>query len=108
MSEATPSTGLTDQTVTLETPIKRGEETIASVYLRKPNSGELRGLSLQSLGQSDVNSLLTLLPRITVPPLTAHEVETMEIEDLSSMASVVFDFFMSRETRARVQEILGV
>ena len=33
-------------TVTLETPLKRGDQTITAVTLRKPASGELRGVAL--------------------------------------------------------------
>lgn len=32
-----------DNTVTLDTPIRRGTTSIDSITLRKPNSGELRG-----------------------------------------------------------------
>ena len=42
-------------TVQLDTPIKRGDGHITSVTLRKPNSGELRGVSLAELLQMKVN-----------------------------------------------------
>lgn len=94
-------------TVPLENPIKRGETSIASIVLRKPVAGELRGLSLQAIGQSDVTTLITLVPRISEPPLVQHEVEAMEVEDLSAIGSAVFDFFLTPLQRAKVQELLG-
>ena len=39
------------ETVTLDTPLKRGEQLIEKVTLRKPMSGELRGLSLNDILQ---------------------------------------------------------
>jgi hypothetical protein len=93
--------------VTFENPVRRGETLIESITLRKPRAGELRGLSLQSLGQSDVNQLITLIPRISEPPLTLQEVEAMEIEDLSAIGGVVFDFFLSSDQRQQIETMLG-
>ena len=36
------------ETITLSDPIKRGEQVIAQVTLRKPRAGEMRGLTLQA------------------------------------------------------------
>ena len=47
-----------NNTVTLDTPIRRGTTSIDSITLRKPNSGELRGVSLVELLQMDVGSLI--------------------------------------------------
>lgn len=60
-------------TIVLDTPIQRGTTTIGEITLRKPNSGELRGLSLQRLHQADADEILKLLPRITTPSLTPPE-----------------------------------
>ena len=54
-------------TVQLDTPIKRGDGQITSVTLRKPNAGELRGVSLAELLQMKVDALQAVLPRITNP-----------------------------------------
>lgn len=93
--------------VILEMPIVRGETEITRVDLRKPNAGELRGLSLQDLGRSDVNSLLALIPRISTPSLVAPEVEKLSVEDLASFGSVIFDFFLTPAQRAQIQAALG-
>ena len=95
------------KTVTLENPIKRGELEIREVTVRKPTAGELRGLSLQAIGQSDVNSLITLIPRISEPVLVTHEVEALEPEDLSEFGSAVFDFFLTAGQRQTIATMLG-
>ena len=71
-----------DNTVILDTPIRRGTTTIDSISLRKPNSGELRGVSLAELLNMDVASLLKVLPRISTPTLTAVELAGMDPADL--------------------------
>lgn len=50
--------------VELESPIKRGEQEINSVTVKKPNSGSLRGTSLTGLVEMDVVSLMKVLPRL--------------------------------------------
>lgn len=94
--------------ILLETPIKRGATEIARVVLRRPSAGEMRGLQLQSLMQSDVNGLLALLPRITVPPLTQPEVESLSPVDLAQLGGEVQGFFMSTAERAMIAKVMGV
>ena len=45
------------QTVTLDEPLIRGKSLITEIQLRKPKSGELRGVSLIELGNMDVVAL---------------------------------------------------
>ncbi|MCW2370190.1 phage tail assembly protein [Sphingobium sp. B11D3D] len=94
--------------VILENPIKRGDTEIRRVDLRKPKAGELRGISLQALGQSDVQSLITVIPRITMPPLTEPEVANLEVEDLAAFGNVIFGFFLTPAQRQRIEESLGI
>jgi hypothetical protein len=56
----------------------------------------MRGLQLVDVLKLDVKSLITLLPRITMPPLTAHEVERLEAEDLMTLGAEVAGFFLTR------------
>lgn len=93
--------------VPLENPIRRGDTTISTVKVRKPRAGELRGLSLQAIGQSDVNALLTLIPRISDPVLVDHEVAALEVEDLAAFGSAIFDFFLTAGQRQKISELLG-
>ncbi len=93
--------------VALQEPIIRGETEITSITLREPRAGELRGLSLQALGQSDVSSLITLLPRISDPALIDAEVANLNVADLAALGSVVFDFFLTPAQRTAIQAMLG-
>lgn len=90
------------RTVTLDAPIVRGETSIDELKLRKPRSGELRGLSLVDLGQLKVDSLTKILPRITVPPLTEAEVGNMEPADLLACGAEIGSFLLQRSQRAAV------
>lgn len=78
--------------IQLFSPIKRGETIIDAITLRKPYAQELHGLSLQDLLRGDVLSLLTLIPRISSPILTKHEVATMDPADLLGCQGAVLDF----------------
>jgi hypothetical protein len=84
------------KTVTLDTPLKRGEQSITSVTLRKPNSGELRGLNLTDLLQMDVNSLKKVLPRITSPIITEQDVDSLDPADLVDLGSNVALFLVKK------------
>lgn len=81
-------------TITLDSPIKRGDDTITSVEVRKPASGELRGCNLTDLLQMDVVALTKVLPRITTPSLTEKEVSRLDPADLLQMGSEVSNFLL--------------
>lgn len=87
-------------TITLETPIPRGDKCIAAVTLRKPKAGELRGLSLTELLQMQVDALSMLLPRITQPPLLKPDMAHIDPADMVAMGSVVARFLLTKEQRA--------
>ena len=84
----------TTKTITLDTPIKRGETSIDSVEVRKPVSGELRGCNLTDLLQMDVVALTKVLPRITNPTLTEQEVARMDPADMLQMGTEVSGFLL--------------
>ena len=86
-------------TVTLDTPIKRGNSEITEVTLRKPSSGELRGVSLAELLQMKVDALQTVLPRITNPILHKQDMATLDPADLVNMGTVVVGFLLTKETK---------
>ncbi len=88
-----------DNAVILDETIKRGDSEITSVELRKPVSGELRGLNLADLLQMDVSALHKVLPRITMPPLTEHEVAGMAPADLMQMGAKVAAFLLPKAAR---------
>ncbi|HEY1843640.1 MAG TPA: phage tail assembly protein [Buttiauxella sp.] len=78
--------------ITLDTPIKRGDEVIKSITLTKPTAGTLRGVSLADVASSDVNALIKVLPRMTYPALTEAEITRMELPDMMSIAAKVIGF----------------
>jgi len=89
-------TGLITAKITLETPITRGDQLIEEIQLRKPQSGELRGVSLVDLLQMDVTALQTVLPRITSPLLTPHDVGQLDPADLVQMGGIVSTFLLPK------------
>lgn len=78
--------------VTLENPIKRGDTLIETVTVLKPNAGTLRGVGLAAVANSDVDALIKILPRITSPVLTEHDVINLELPDLVALAGQVIGF----------------
>ncbi|AJO77656.1 phage tail assembly protein [Pseudomonas sp. MRSN 12121] len=85
-----------NNTVNLDTPIRRGTTSVDSITLRKPNSGELRGVSLVELLQMDVGSLIKVLPRISSPSITAVEVAGMDPADLLALSSKISGFLLQK------------
>lgn len=95
-------------TVKLETPIKRGESEITAFTLRKPMGGDLRGLTIQSLTQSDYNAIRTLVPRIATPQLLETDFDTMSAADVAAFAGEILAFFMTSEQQAAIADYLGL
>ncbi|QIL80810.1 phage tail assembly protein [Diaphorobacter sp. HDW4A] len=87
-------------TLTLETPIQRGEQTITSIQLMKPRTGDLRGLSLGEVSMMKTDAVAELLLRITVPSLLKHEVAEMDVADLINCAVEITGFFASKADMA--------
>ena len=100
MNTAEPGSTTALRTVTLDTPIVRGDTTVDTVQIRKPNSGELRGLTLMALSQLDVGALEKLLPRITIPPLLKHDIAALDPADLMQLGGEVMDFLLPKAAKA--------
>lgn len=106
-SKATPATEVTadtsgnSATVTLDEPIVRGDQRVTAVTLRRPKSGELRGIDLAALTNSaDYGALETLIPRISSPTLTRADVANLDPSDLVQFAAAVVLFFVPRKVAA--------
>lgn len=84
------------KTIYLDTPIVRGEQTIETLDIRKPKSGEMRGLSMVDLGQLKVDALHKLLPRITVPNITEAEAKNLDPADLLACGAEVGSFLLQK------------
>ena len=85
-----------ENTVVLETPLKRGDTEIKQIDVIKPTAGSLRGVRLADLCQSDVDAMLTVLPRITLPALTKAECNALDPVDLIVLGGKVIGFLQSK------------
>lgn len=84
-------------TVSLQTPIARGDTSIATLQLRKPTAGELRGVKLLDLAQLDVQAVITVLPRISIPTLTDVEAAALDPADLMQCATEIGRFLLKKD-----------
>lgn len=90
------------KSVTLTTPIQRGETTIKTVALRKPDVGALRGLKMTDVLQMDVNAMLLVLPRVTEPSLLPAEVFALDPSDFLNLSGNLVSFFMTADQQAQL------
>lgn len=94
------------QTVKLMEPIIRGETSIDTLTLRKPGSGELRGLNLQNIYSLDVGTILTIVTRISTPSLTSEEADMLSPPDLMEIGGTIKGFFMTAAERAAMEAMI--
>jgi hypothetical protein len=87
-------------TVTLDTQVKHGDQTITRVTLRKPKAGELRGVALSELLQLKVEAIQSVVPRISSPMLHKQDMANMDPADLVSLGTVVIGFLLTKDQRA--------
>lgn len=82
--------------VTLSRPLARASremKPLNCLYLREPKAGDLRGVKLAALLESDVEQLLILLPRIAMPRLAPNEVAQLGVVDTVAVFGAISDFF---------------
>lgn len=89
--------------IVLDEPIKRGEQTISEITLRKPKSGELRGVSLADVLQMQTDALITLIPRLSTPSLTAAEVRQMDPADLVQCGGEIAGFLLTKRAKGEIE-----
>lgn len=70
------------------------------IMVRKPGSGELRGLKLTELIQLDVASLETIAPRITTPVIMKGAI--LDPADLMQLGGEVMDFLLPKSAKDAV------
>lgn len=89
-------------TIELDTPIVRGEQTITTLTIKKPDTGKLRGgIKLMELIQMDIDSIIKVTPRITTPTLTENDVASLDPVDLLAVSTAVVGFFQTKAERAK-------
>lgn len=81
-------------TITLEVPLKRGDNEITAITLHKPNAGHLRGVSLKDCFEMNTDAVVALVPRISDPQVTPQEMNKFDPSDLLQMASVIANFVL--------------
>ncbi|NLC24496.1 MAG: phage tail assembly protein [Oxalobacter sp.] len=101
-SPAADGAGVKKNTVLLDEPIQRGNTTITEITVRKPKSGELRGVTLTALSEMDVIALQKVLPRVTTPVLNSEEIAKMEPADLMKLGVQVAVFLLPKADREMV------
>lgn len=101
---AAPNTAAGDpNTHELDTPLERGAQVITQVTLRKPKSGELRGVSLSDLVSLDVTALSKVLPRISSPTLTEHDIANIDPADLVMLGGIFAGFLMPKAMKSKLE-----
>jgi len=95
----------TTQEITLETPIQRGETTIQTITLHKPTAGHLRGTGIRAVLDMDVDTIVTLAPRISDPKITDAEARKLELSDLMQMGVAIASFFMPKAALAEAENL---
>lgn len=104
---ANPLARTSHTSITLSEPIVRGETTIDTLNLRKPKAGELRQLSLGDVVNTEVTAILSLIPRISEPPLTPDEVNNLDPADLMEIGGAIRGFFMTAAERRMMETMLA-
>jgi len=94
----------TESTVVLDATITRGNTAITEVIVRKPQSGALRGIRLQALLEMDVESIMTVLPRVTTPSLSKTEIIVMEPADLIQLGMELVTFLLPKSVLSDSQQ----
>jgi hypothetical protein len=87
---------------TLDTPLARGSQTISAVTLRKPKSGELRGVSLSDLVSLDVGALSKVLPRVSTPTLTEQDIANLDPADLVMLGGIFVGFLTPKAVKSKL------
>nr|WP_249172070.1 phage tail assembly protein [Burkholderia vietnamiensis] len=104
-NEPTAPTQDDPNTLTLDTPLERGNQTIDKITLRKPRSGELRGVSLSDLVSLDVAALSKVLPRISSPTLTEADVANIDPADLVQLGGIFAGFLMPKAVKSKLASL---
>lgn len=93
-----------EEVVELETPILMGNNQITFVTVRKPNVQALSGVSIQQLYNYETDALVKVLPRVTTPALTAHQVKSLDVVDLIQLGGQVVNFLYPKAVQEALKE----
>ena len=79
--------------------IEESERVADGLRLILRATGAQRGIVLSDLLRMEAGAVADLLPRITEPPLLAHEVARMDAADLMSCAVEISNFLLPRSLK---------
>lgn len=88
------------KTVDLEAPLKRDGGDVAQLLLRRPTSGDLRGVSMAKLGELQVDEVRKVLPRICQPTITVEEFDQIDSADQLELCLALSDFLFTKRRKA--------
>lgn len=89
-------------TIDLDEPIMMGETKITQLVIRKPNVRALQGVKIADLLQGDVSAICTVLPKITTPTLTKHQIEQLDPADIAQISGAVMIFLQPKSLRTQL------
>ncbi|HCV3300529.1 phage tail assembly protein [Acinetobacter baumannii] len=92
-----------EEVVTLEEPIRMGEQMITQVIIRKPGVKALSGTSLQAIYQHDVDALCKVLPRVTSPALTPQQIYQMDPVDFANLGGHLVTFLYPKALQKEIK-----
>lgn len=85
---------MSTKTLTLQSPITRGDKNIAEITLHQPNVAAMRGVSMRAVLDMQVDAIATVLPRISEPKMLEREVDNLALPDLLQAGILVASFFL--------------
>lgn len=85
--------------VTLDNPLKRADQEITKVTLRKPMGGDLAGTNIGDLYNMNVVAMSKVIPRISDPMIHAPEFMAMDGEDIASLSGQVVSFLLTKRQK---------
>jgi len=93
------------KTVTLARPIPYGDgKTLDRLQFRRPKAGDLRGIRLARIDDADVNTILTLAPRLSMTPVSEGQLAELDPPDFVEVAGTITDFFRPLSTPSRTTQ----
>lgn len=91
------------KTIPLVKPIKRGDAEITELQLRTlDNAGDLRGIKLANVEQFDIDTILVILKRLSLTPLSPDEMSRIGPADIVTIAGEIADFFRHSPTQSQM------
>lgn len=90
-------------TITLESPVVRGDNKITEITLHSPNAGMLRGVSMRAVLDMEVDAIAKIIPRISDPKLTESETASLDLPDFLKAGAAIAGFFLPKEALEEAQ-----